>query len=205
MPRKEKIKLWRNSVRFLLLLLSCTPSHVSHMRLDLDVGYSIAYRVAFWPQDRPETTRVRMVVHTTEVSDLAYFATARITGDEEGTIIMEVSSGGKVMETESHGLSDYWPLFLMSGLSPFAPLAQEPVSPGQSWRTTLINGKGVYTYKGKGFLEGRQGHILEFTVTGDSVQARGKLAISPENGMVQAAAGAILTDFGAFGYRMARE
>jgi len=207
--RSQGARLWNLSGSLLCSVLACAPSHVSHMRLELGVGHSVSYRIIFWNQEKPDTTRVRMAVHVTEVSDLDYSLTAMVTGDQEGTILLQVSPGGKTMEAEVRGLPDPWGDVAAAGIvSPCVPLPQEPVYPGQSWEANLANGKGVYTYKGKGFLEGKQGYILEFNVSTRGirgVQASGKLVISTETGLVHAAVGTITTGFGTYGCRMVKE
>lgn len=206
---KGRTKQWKLSGSILLLLLACAPSQVSYMRLDMGVGYSIPYRIIFWNQENPETTKVRMVVHVTEVSDLDYSLTAMVTGDQEGTIILQVSPGGKTMEADVLGLPDpWWDIAVASLVSPCVPLPQEPVSPGQSWEADLANGKGIYTYRGTGLVEGKEGYILEFNVSTTEIrgiQATGRLVVSPETGMVQAAVGTIATGFGTYRCRMVRE
>lgn len=207
--RKGRGKPWKLSGSLLFLLLACAPSQVSHMRLDLGVGYSVSYRISFWSQEKPETTKVRMAVHVTEASDLDYSLNAMVTGDQEGTIILQVSPGGKTMEADVQGLPDPWGDVAAAGVvSPCVPLPQEPVSPGQSWEANLANGKGVYTYRGTGLVEGKQGYLLEFNVSTTGmrgIQATGKLVVSPETGVVQAAVGTIATAFGTYGCRMVRE
>lgn len=206
---KGRTKQWKLSGSILLLLLACAPSQVSYMRLDMGVGYSVSYGISFWNQENPETTRVKVAVHITEASDLDYSLTAMVTGDQEGTIILQVSPGGKTMEADVRGLPDPWGDAAAAGIvSPCVPLPQEPVSPGQSWEAVLANGNGIYTYKGKGLVEGKQGYVLEFNVSTTGIrgiQATGRLVVSPETGMVQAATGTIATAFGTYGYRMVRQ
>ncbi len=208
MSRRERGNPWRLSVS-ILFLLSCAPSQVSHMKLDLGVGYNISYKLIFWNQEKPETTRVVMAVHVTEVSDLDYSLTTVVTGDQEGTIILQVSPGGKTMEADVQGLPDPWSDLAAAGLvSPCVPLPQEPVSPGQSWEAVLSNGKALYTHRGTGLLEGKQGYILEFSLSTSGmrgIRATGKVSVSRENEVVQAATGNITTAFGAYGYRVVRE
>jgi len=209
MLKGQRANIWKPSLGILYLLLACAPSQVSYMKLDLGVGYNLSYRIIFWNQESPETTKLRMVVNVSEVSDLDYSLTATVSGDEEGTIVIQVSPGGKTMEAEVRGLPDPWGNIAAAGIvSPCVPLPQEPVSQGQSWEANLTNGKGVYTYKGKGFLEGKQGYILEFNVSTRGIrgiQAAGKLAVSPETGLIQAGVGTITTGFGTYGCRMIRE
>ncbi|MGC8893253.1 MAG: hypothetical protein ACP5QG_00210 [candidate division WOR-3 bacterium] len=209
MSQREGSNPWRTSGFILLFIMACVPSQVSHMRLDMSVGYSVVYRITFWNQEKPGTTKVRMAVHVTELTDLDYSLTANIKGDQEGTIFLLVSPGGKTMEAEVHGLPDPWEDVASAGIvSPCAPLPQEPVSPGQSWEVSLANGRGTYTYKGTGLLDGKQGYILEFnlsTTVIKDIRATGRISVSPDNGVVQAGAGTITTAFGTYGYRMIRE
>ncbi len=209
MSKRERVSPWKGSAGIILLVLSCVAHQVSHMKLDLGVGQKISYRIVFWNQEKPETTRVRMAIHVTEVSDLDYSLTAMVTGEQEGTIFLQVSLGGKTMEADVHGLPDPWRDVAAAGVvSPCAPLPLEPVSEGQGWEVVLANGKGTYTYRGKGLLEGKHGYILEFNLSTTGIrgiQATGKLSVSPENGVVQAAVGTIVTGYGTYGCRMVRE
>ncbi|MEO0181462.1 MAG: hypothetical protein ABIM74_09930 [candidate division WOR-3 bacterium] len=197
---------WSKAWTILLLVCSCAPSQVSHMKLDLDVGTSISYTITFWNQARPDTTRLRMVVHVTEASDLDYSLTGMISGQEEGTVMLEVSHGGRAALSAYSGISDPLLTFISSGLiGPCVPLPKEPVSPGQSWDTNISGCRGYYTYRARGFLEGRGGYIIEFRLSGDKLESTGKCVISHENGLVQASAGTIAIGSETFGYRMVRE